>query len=134
MGRPATKPSVDDTEATDRLCDYLATGLSMRRACEKPDVPCQTSVYIKMAKDEAFCASITRARAAQQTALIDQTHDMADSATAENWQVVRLQIWARQWTASKLAPKLYGDKIQHANAAGDGNQEVTYRWAEPTDK
>lgn len=92
----------------------------MRKACERPDVPCQTSVYIKMARDETFCATIARARAAQQTALIDETQDMADAATAEDWQVVRLRIWARQWTAGKLAARLYGDKIQHTGAGADG--------------
>jgi hypothetical protein len=35
---------------------------------------------------------------------------MADEATAENRQTVRLRIWARQWRAAKLAPKKYGDK------------------------
>ena len=48
---------------------------------------------------------IARAREAQQHALVDQTVAMADAATVENWQLVRLQIQARQWRAGKLAPK-----------------------------
>src|SRR3984885_11190199 len=40
-----------------------------------------------------------------------QTVDMADAATPEDWQVVKLRIWARQWRASKLAPKVYGERI-----------------------
>jgi hypothetical protein len=124
VSRPRAKPQADDAEAIKRLCEYLVTGMSMRRACEKPDVTCQTSVYIKMAEDEAFCAIIARAREAQQIALIDETQDMADAATAEDWQVVRLRIWQRQWTAGKLASRIYGDKVQLANAAGDGNAAV----------
>ena len=37
---------------------------------------------------------------------------MADMATPDDWQVVKLRIWARQWRASKLAPKKYGDKLE----------------------
>ena len=36
---------------------------------------------------------------------------MADAATPEDWQVVKLRIWARRWRASKLAPKVYGERI-----------------------
>jgi len=37
--------------------------------------------------------------------------ELADAATPENWQVKKLPIWARQWRASKLLPKRYGDKL-----------------------
>ena len=37
---------------------------------------------------------------------------MADAATPENYQVVRLQIWARQWNAAKLAPRRYGEQSE----------------------
>lgn len=133
-GRPREKPHVDDEEAVGRLCEYLVSGMSMTVACSHPDVPVKSEVYKKMARDEVFSTVIARARVAQQIALIDETQDMVDAATAEDWQVVRLRVWQRQWTAAKLASKLYGDKLQHANAAGDGDQEVVYRWAGPTDK
>lgn len=68
-------------------------------------------VYQAMAKDEAFRNAIACAREAQQEAIIDQTIDIADSATPEDYNVMKLRIWARQWRASKLAPKKYGDKI-----------------------
>lgn len=114
------KPTVDDADAVARLCDYLVTGMSMTKACAHEDVPVRSDVYKRMAKDETFATTIARARIAQQEALIDETQDMADQATAEDWQVVRLRIWARQWTAAKRAPRLYGDKIQHTGAGADG--------------
>jgi hypothetical protein len=35
--------------------------------------------------------------------------------------------------AAKLGPKTYADKVQHANAAGDGDQvtKIVYGWAPP---
>jgi hypothetical protein len=134
VGRPPVKPSVNDPAAVQRLCDSLATGMSVRVACDQPDVPSRTDVYIRIAKDDEFRTIIARAREAQAGALIDGTLELSDTATAENWQVVRMQIWARQWYASKVAARTYGDKLQHANAAGDGNTEVIYRWKSPDDE
>jgi hypothetical protein len=45
---------------------------------------------------------------------------LADQATPENWQVVKLRIWARQWRAAKLAPRKYGDKITTELTGKDG--------------
>ena len=99
VGRPPIKPSVDDTAAVERMCERLVGGMSMVVACSRPDCPSATAVYQRMARDAEFAAIIGRAREAQQHAIIDQTVDMADKATPENWQVVRLRIWARQWRA-----------------------------------
>ena len=46
--------------------------------------------------------------------------EMADKATPENWNVVKLRIWARQWRAAKLAPKKCGDKVQTEHSGPDG--------------
>jgi hypothetical protein len=116
-GRPAVRPSVTDPEAIEKVCDRLIAGMGMREACAPLDCPAECSVYARMAKDAEFAGIIARAREAQQHAIIDQTVDMADAATPEDWQVVKLRIWARQWRASKLAPKVYGERID-ANISG----------------
>src|SRR6188768_1280193 len=96
-GRPPVKPPVTDPEAVQVLCDLMVSGLSIRKACEDPRCPNQTDVYVQQARDEIFRAKITKAREAQQAAIIDGILDMADAATSEDHQVVRLRIWARQW-------------------------------------
>ena len=115
-GRPPIKPSPDDPQAVERLCQLLIGGMSMTEACAQDDCPARTAVYAKMAADEGFRATIARAREAQQHAMIDETIEMADAATPENWQVVKLRIWARQWRAAKLAPRTYGDKVEVAGS------------------
>jgi hypothetical protein len=74
-------------------------------------MPSVSSVYVELARNEEFRNVIAPAREAQQDAEIEKTIDMADDATPEDWQVVKMRIWARQWRASKLAPKKYGDKL-----------------------
>lgn len=109
IGRPLIHGDVDDPVAVEMLCDHLAMGFSMKRACLEPGVPEETAVYKRMRRDEAFRALIAQARVVQQIKLVDDMIDMADAATVANWQVVRMRIWARQWHAVKLAPMIYGE-------------------------
>jgi hypothetical protein len=55
--------------------------------------------------------------------------ELADSATPENWQVIKLQIWARQWRASRLFPKRWGDRASMEITGRDGapiaTQQIT---------
>ena len=73
-------------------------------------MPSSYAVYNAMATDDNFQTVIARARELQQDAETERMIALADSANSENWQVVKLQIWARQWRAAKLAPKKYGEK------------------------
>lgn len=112
MGRPAIHPSVYDETAILALCNRLIAGESMGKACRNADCPSAYAVYNRMAQDEAFQSIIARARVAQQDAMVDGCIDMADAATPEDWQVVKLRIWTRQWQAAKLNSKKYGEKVQ----------------------
>lgn len=108
---------LDDPALVQEICDRLASGESMRSITADPRMPPSSQVYLRMAQDESFRSNIVAAREAQQEFLIDQTVDMADDATPEDHQVVKLRIWARQWRAGKLAPKKYGEKMQVGGAA-----------------
>jgi len=101
---------LDDHAVLEEICDRLIAGKSIAQICAADDMPAESTFYVKMGKDEAFRSAIARARELQQEAEIDRTVDMADAATVEDHQVVKLRIWARQWRAAKLAPKKYGDK------------------------
>lgn len=95
----------------ESVLDALSIGKSVAAACSIAGIETST-FYRRQAKDEAFAQRVTRARELQQDALVDEMQALADKATPEDWQVVRLQIWTRQWTAGKLRPRKYGDKIQ----------------------
>lgn len=98
-------------ELANRICEELVGGRSIRQIAAQPWAPSEPTIYRRMASDTDFAEKINRAREAQQDYEADVCVEMADRATPEDWQVVKLQIWARQWRASKLAPKKYGDKI-----------------------
>ncbi len=68
----------------------------------------------------------------QADALFDEALEIADDAAGdvttdkdgketvnhENIQRSRLRVDTRKWAAGKLAPKRYGDKIQHTGEGG----------------
>lgn len=119
IGRPP-HGDLDDPEVVTCLCERLISGASMVKACDGDDMPAPSTVYLRMTTDDKFRTIIARARDAQQDAIIDETVDMADAATIEDHQVVKLRIWARQWRAGKLASKRYGEKVvnEHVGAGG----------------
>ena len=97
-------------EMKDRIFDLIATGSSIAEIAGTQGFPVQSTFYRKMADDDEFARFIARAREAQQDHEADYCIELADSATPEDYNVKKLQIWARQWRAGKLAPKKYGDK------------------------
>jgi hypothetical protein len=60
----------------------------------------------------------TRAREAQADKLFKECLEIADKATPENVSVARLQVDTRKWAAARLAPKKYGDRVEHDHKGG----------------
>lgn len=108
------------------ICDHLATGKSLIEIARLQGYPSSDSMYRHMHRDPAFAARIARAREAGQDHEADACVDMADKADGENWQVVKLRIWARQWRASKLAPRRYGDKVAVEASGPNGGPIETH--------
>lgn len=108
-------------ELVERICGEIASGRAVSDVSREDWCPAEKSIYRQMAADKNFADAINRARAAQQEREVEECVRMADMATTEDWQVVKLRIWARQWRASKLAPKKYGDKLA---LAGDSDNPI----------
>lgn len=104
------RPSVYANGILMQICDGLSQGLSIKHICEPDTMPHFTEVYREMKKNQDVATAIAQAREAQQDFIADEIIEMADTATPETVNVVKLQIWARQWRAAKLAPKKYGEK------------------------
>ena len=111
-----------ETMITD-ICDHLASGKSILEIGALKGYPSAASIYREMHRNEDFATAIARAREAQQDHEADQCVRMADQATAEDWQLVKLRIWARQWRAAKLAPKRYGDRVEQVHSGQIGIRE-----------
>ena len=104
------RPTIYEEGILQRVCDGLTEGLSIKQTCEPIDMPRWQEVYLEMQRNEDVRTAIAHAREAQQEVTADDIVEMADLATPEDHNVVKLRIWARQWRAAKLAPKKYGEK------------------------
>ncbi len=116
-GRPSRLTSALASE----ICGRLSEGESLVKICEDKTMPARRTVLSWMATDSNFCTSIVRAREEQAEHLAEEIVNIADTCTDPH--KARLQIEARKWYASKLAPKKYGDKLD-LNASHSGEVRI----------
>lgn len=67
-----------------------------------------------------------RARISQAHAMAENTLLVARSATNDDWQAKKLEVDTLKWLTSKIAPKLYGERIEH-NVEGTVEHAVTFK-------
>jgi hypothetical protein len=132
MGRPSSFTQ----DMADTICARIAEGESLREICKDDWMPDRVTIYRWLAANPEFCNHYTRAREDQADTLADEIIAIADEqpeviavvdkktgALIEHkldgaflqWQKNRMD--ARKWTAMKLKPKKYGDRIVHAGDA-----------------
>lgn len=101
-------------EIDEEILTRLAEGESIKDICgkdRKKGLPSEWTFYKRLLDDEAFAKRYTRARETQAHREADEIREIADASTNEDYQVSRLRIDARKWRAAKMAPKVYGDKL-----------------------
>ena len=125
------RPSSYSDKISEKICLLISTtSQGLASICKSEDMPSTTTVYNWLNNDEHsnFLDMYTRAREAQADLLADQIISIADDQSNDTiinestgapqmnaeWVArCRLQVDARKWKASKLAPRKYGDRTQH---------------------
>ena len=131
----AQKPTprrVFDQKIADIICIGLSEGMSLRqilKADTTGTLPAQSTVYEWLLRHPLFAEQYARAREEQADTLADEIISIADEqpeviavtdkqgALIEHkldgaflqWQKNRIE--ARKWTAAKLKPRKYGDRM-----------------------
>jgi hypothetical protein len=125
---PGGRPTKYTPELADTICSKLSRGISLRQICIEENHLSQQSVYSWLQKYPEFMEKYTRAREEQADTYADEIIAIADE-TPEivpvmkdgevidmkmdhayiAWQKQRIE--ARKWTAMKLKPKKYGDRV-----------------------
>lgn len=129
MEEPAKigRPSEYTQEIGDRICDQIATShASLRTVCKPEDMPATVTVLRWLRDFESFRIQYARAKAEQASLGVEEMYEISDDGTNdfyvdektgkikvdhENIQRSRLRVDTRKWVASKLLPKIYGDKL-----------------------
>lgn len=134
---PVGAPTTYNPHIALVICTRIAEGESLREIVRDAGMPDRSTVYDWLLRHPEFADQYTRAREEQADTLADEIIAIADEqpeiiavvdkktgALIEHkldgaflqWQKNRID--ARKWTAMKLKPKKYGDKIA---LGGDGD-------------
>lgn len=123
------RPSIYSEEIVDEICEQIATtSQGLNEICKRDGIPSFRTVFnwLNDGKHNDFLQKYTRAREQQADLLADQIITIADDhandtiinpnsgepqMNAEWVARCRVQIDARKWKASKLAPKKYSDRV-----------------------
>jgi terminase small subunit len=101
----------------------------LRAICAEAGMPARGTVYRWLIENADFQDQYARAREKQADYFAEEIIEIADSAEAESAAVskAKLQIDARKWAASKIAPKRYGDKQELDVKSSDGSMTPSVR-------
>lgn len=95
-----------------RICRGVALGNSLRKVLKGKGMPSMSKLMETLAGDSVFAQQYARARKQGIELHIDGLVDLADTADADNAHAVRLKVDVRKWIASKLVPKVYGERVE----------------------
>lgn len=120
------RPSTYTEEMGDRICELVATHTcGLDDLCDNyPELPVESTVRLWRFRHPSFSTKYATAKMFQAELLAEQIHKISstplmyhDSEGNERVDsgsvaLARLRVDSIKWHASKLAPKIYGDKQQ----------------------
>ena len=138
--RKTGRPSLYTEALAAKICERLAEGETLRSICRDEKMPGKTTVlrWLGDEKNADFRTQYAHAREMQADRFAEEILEIADD-TSEDWstdkdgkktldhehvQRSRLRIDTRKWLMARMAPKKYGDKMQHT---GDGGGPIRVR-------
>jgi hypothetical protein len=104
------------------VLEQIANGKSLRAICEPEGMPAPSTIVSWLQEDKALAEQYAHARERQADFYADEIIEIADAASDP--AKARLQVDARKWKASKLAPKRYGDRVLNEHS-GPGGAPIT---------
>ena len=122
--RPAHRPVEYTEDIAEEVCWRLAHGESLVSICSSDHLPHCATIYRWLIRFPIFCEMYARAREDQADTNADEILAIADERPPEfkddkgriyldqtfiQWQKNRID--ARKWTAAKLKPRKYGDRM-----------------------
>ncbi len=92
-----------------KLLRLIAEGMSLRKACEQPGMPCRDAWATWRHERPELDAQYARARAERANARADEIIEIADDEEIPV-ESRKVRIDARKWEASKLDRHTYGER------------------------
>lgn len=121
------RPDTYDPKVATRICELIATNSAgIKTICKQnPDIPGYDAIYGWILRHPEFAEQYKKARELQQEVHVNEMLEIANDESNDMIQTekgwvgnptsiarAKLKIDTLKWHASKLAPKVYGDKTQ----------------------
>jgi hypothetical protein len=122
------RPTIFSQELANKICEAVATStMGIRKLCAlNPDFPVVDTIFQWRYKNRSFSEQYDAAKRAQADLMAEEITDIADEGFNDKYinddgkvvidhdvvQRSRLRVDARKWIASKLLPKVYGEKSE----------------------
>jgi cytochrome P450 len=122
-------------ELAAEICQRIADGETMTAIAREPHMPTRETVRVWRRDRPAFSAAFARARVEGMEALADDIVSISDDRSGDV-QRDRLRVDTRKFLMSKIAPHVYGDKLEHSGTVTMGHVQITdtpltaEQWAE----
>lgn len=121
MTKRKTPPRLTYTHALGvEIARRMAEGETVNMIGQTAGYPAASTIYM-WGTDSAhpFAEMYARARQLYAHKVAAEIVDLADAGEARmaNVELLRVRIDARKWAASKIAPKVYGDRVQQDTTA-----------------
>lgn len=131
MATKPGRPTKYNHKLALKICERLSVGESLRSICRDPKMPVRQTIITWLLDEDKkeFLDQYNTARELGHSELFEQLLEIADDGTNDymereskdgstyevvNSEVVqrsKLRVDTRKWYLSKLAPKIYGDKM-----------------------
>ena len=100
-------------EIQEKLLAEIQTGRSLRQVCQDEGMPHAATVMRWIQAFPDFANKYARARTAQADTLFDRMEAVEEAVSAGTMDshAARVVLDSMRWRASKLAPKVYGDRL-----------------------
>lgn len=122
------RPSKYNIKLADTICNRIANGESLLSISKEEDMPVASTIHLWVLENDEFSDKYEKARLMQAAYMFDELLDIADDGkndwmdkedpdnpgynlNGEHIQRSRLRTDVRKWYLSKVAPKVYGDKL-----------------------
>ena len=120
------RKSMYSKEMIELVCEYTAQGESLTTMCKRDNMPTKVTIINWLNTYPDFASAFEDAKRAKAESLADEIIDIADDHASVTFYDAdgnrrvdagavahaKLRIDSRKWIASKLKPKVYGDKMQ----------------------
>lgn len=114
------RPTDYTLDLATAICDAIASRIPLIELCERPDMPCETTVYKWLRENGEFAQLYARAREHRADARLEHIDEIKRKVERGELEpnAARVILDAIKWQMSKEKSKSYGDKVALTDGEG----------------